>query len=136
MLRTQLNTSDTAENAAREVSEQIQSELDKTDTRIKELLEPAKAKVEAEKANLEKAMLRAKDARAAYNRDFFVQLSSFPKKGIQRQMAFVAAVLISNQAVYQAILTADDRGGSPIFAVGGLVVSAVLLWFYGYRPFA
>lgn len=136
LLREKLDTSDAAGKAADEVSVQIRKELDIADTQIKELLEPAQAKVEAERINLEKAMIRAKNARAAYDANFILQLSSFGKKGLRRQAAFIAAVLIANQAVYQAILLADDRGGNPVVAVGGLLISGFLLWFYGYRPFS
>lgn len=136
LLKQQLDTSTAAETAAREVAEAIRTELDKADVQIRELLEPATAKVEVERLNVEKAVERAKKARAAYNADFILQLSSFGQKGIRRQAAFIAAVIISNQAVYQAILALDDRGGNPVFAVGGLLISAVLLWVYGYRPFS
>lgn len=79
-------------------------------------------------------MAAAEEARRDFEGDFLLQLLSFRNKGVLRQSAFVSSILIANQAVYQAILFADDRGGNPAFALGGLAASAALVWYYGYRP--
>lgn len=96
---------------------------------------PVKAKLDKATAELEEAMAAAEKARREFEGDFVLQLLSFRKKGVLRQAAFVGSILIANQAVYQAILVADDRGGDPAFALGGLAASAALVWYYGYRPF-
>lgn len=95
---------------------------------------PIKAKLEKATVELEEAMVAAEEARREFEGDFVLQLMSFRQKGVVRQAAFVGAVLVANQAVFQAILVADDRGGNPVIALGGLVVSAALVWYYGYRP--
>lgn len=95
---------------------------------------PIKAKLEKATAELEEAMVGAEEARREFEGDFVLQLMSFRQKGVVRQAAFVGAVLIANQAVFQAVLVADDRGGSPVIALGGLAASAALVWYYGYRP--
>lgn len=95
---------------------------------------PIKAKLEKATVELEEAMVAAEEARREFEGDFVLQLMSFRQKGVVRQAAFVGAVLIANQAVFQAILVADDRGGNPVIALGGLAVSAALVWYYGYRP--
>lgn len=97
---------------------------------------PALKKVNAEKEELERAMADFTEARAAYEGDFELQLMSFRGKGVVKQSALVAAILVSNQAVYQAIKIANDTGGNPAIAVGGLAVAGALVWFYGYRPFS
>lgn len=95
---------------------------------------PVKAKLDKATAELEEAVAAAEEARREFEGDFTLQLMSFRQKGVLRQAAFVGSILIANQAVYQAILAADSRGGNPAIALGGLVASAALLWFYGYRP--
>lgn len=95
---------------------------------------PVKAKLDKATAELEEAMAAAEEARREFEGDFVLQLMSFRQKGVVRQAAFVGAVLIANQAVFQAVLVADDRGGNPAIVLGGLAVSAALVWIYGYRP--
>lgn len=134
-LKIEQGNSSYAEMMAQEIAELILEEEEKADREIKAREGPARAKLEAEKDNLEMAVEDAQRARKAFEGDFILQLMSFRQKGVLRQAAFAASIVIANQAVYQAILVADDRGGSPAFAVGGLIVSAALVWVYGYRPF-
>lgn len=121
---------------ASELAELFQAEEEKAAQEIEEREGPVKAKLEEATAQLEDAMVEAKEARAAFEGDFLLQLMNFRQKGVPRQAAFVAAILIANQAVYQAILVAGDRDGNPVIALGGLAVSAALVWVYGYRPFS
>lgn len=135
-LKTEQGSTSYADTMASELAELFQAEEEKAAKEIEEREGPVKAKLEKATANLEEAMAEAKEARAAFEGDFLLQLMSFRQKGVLRQAAFVAAVLIANQAVYQAILVADDRDGNPAIALGGLAASAALVWVYGYRPFS
>lgn len=119
---------------AQELADIFRAEEEKAAKEIETRQAPVKAKLDKATVELEEAMVDAENARRAFEGDILLQLLSFRKKGVLRQAAFVGAVLIANQAVYQAILVADDRGGSPAFALGGLLASAVLVWVYGYRP--
>lgn len=135
-LKTEQGTASYADTMAQELAELFQAEEEKAAKEIEERQGPVKAKLDKATAELEEAMADAQQAQRAFEGDPLLQLLSFRKKGVLRQAAFVGAILIANQAVYQAILAVDDRGGSPQFALGGLVVSAALVWFYGYRPFS
>ncbi|CAM9579640.1 unnamed protein product [Ectocarpus sp. 4 AP-2014] len=123
-----------ADRMAQELAELLQAEEDKAAAEIERRQAPVKAKLDKATAELEEAVAAAEEARREFEGDFVLQLMSFRQKGVLRQAAFVGAVLIANQAVYQAILVADDRGGNPAFALGGLAASAALVWYYGYRP--
>lgn len=135
-LKNEQGTSSYADTMAQELAELFQAEEEKAAREIEMREGPVKAKLDKAKAELEGAMADAQEARRAFEGDILLQLLSFRKKGVLRQAAFVGAVLIANQAVYQAILVADDRGGNPAFAFGGIVASAALVWLYGYRPFS
>ncbi|CAM9319962.1 unnamed protein product [Hapterophycus canaliculatus] len=133
-LKTDEGAASYADRMSDELAELLQAEEDKAAEEIERRQAPVKAKLDRATAELEEAMAAAEEARREFEGDFTLQLMSFRQKGVLRQAAFVGSVLIANQAVYQAILVADDRSGNPAFALGGLVASAALLWFYGYRP--
>lgn len=93
-------------------------------------------KFQAERENLQDAVREAVGARSAFEGDFILQLMSFRQKGVLQQSAFVMAILVANQAVYQALLIAKGSGGSLEVAVGGIMLAVGLVWYYGYRPFS
>lgn len=135
-LKTEEGTASYADTMAQELAEVFKAEEDRAAKEIEARQVPMQAKMDRATTELEAAMADASEARRAFEGDLFLQLSSFRTKGFLQQAAFVGAILVANQAVYQAILVADDRGGSPAFALGGLAASVGLVWFYGYRPFS
>lgn len=124
-----------AEDMVQELADIFETEDKKAAEEILRRREPVKAKLDLAKAELEQAIDNAEKAQKDFEGDFVLQLLSFRTKEVLKQAAFVGAVLIANQAVYQAILVVDDRGGNPALALGGLAASTALVWFYGYRPF-
>ncbi|CAM9638889.1 unnamed protein product [Discosporangium mesarthrocarpum] len=86
-----------------------------------------------EKKEVETAAEQLEEARSRLARDPVLMLRSFPQRGRPKQAAFVLAIIVANQASYQLLLLAEGRGGSGMAAFVELVVSAGLLWFYGFR---
>ncbi|KAG5179405.1 hypothetical protein JKP88DRAFT_349945 [Tribonema minus] len=90
-------------------------------------------RVEREKANLEREVENMKDLQASVEKDWVFQLQSFPTKGVVKQSALVSAILLANQAAYQALLIVERRGGEPVTAALELALVAAALYFYGLR---
>lgn len=135
-LKAEQSVSSYADTMAEELAQMFKAEEEKAAKEINKRQGAVKEKLEKAKIDLEKAVADAEEARRAYEGDFILQLTSFRSKGLLRQAAFVGAVTIANQAVYQVILMAEDRGGSLVIALLGSIISAALVWFYGYRPFS
>ena len=135
-LKTEQDKSSYADRMADELAQIFKEEEEKAVKEIEKRSGPVKAKLNRAKLELEEAMADAEDARQAFEGDLLLQLFSFRSKGPLRQAALVGAITMANQAAYQVILLADDRGGNFAVALVGFIASAALVWFYGYRPFS
>ncbi|CAM9192131.1 unnamed protein product [Chrysoparadoxa australica] len=101
-----------ADTLAESFREAFQEETDKLLAEKTELAETIMKTMNQETKILEREMENMKSLQDAMAKDPLLQVQTFPQKGPIKQAAFVAAILIANQAVYQVLLVVEGRGGN------------------------